>query len=78
MTRAINLILQFKFLKSFSFSILAQPTLFILGLILIIDLKDLITKEDILSKFLNIITKHYHLILIYLLISWLFNIINNI
>lgn len=76
--RAIKLILKFKFIESFSYSILAQPTLLILLIILLIDIYDLIKNKDNLTIFLNKIINNYHFIIIYLLLSWFINIINGI
>lgn len=73
--RAVNLILQFKFIESFKLSILAQPTLLILFLILIIDILDLIKHQDKLTNLLNKITNNYHFIIIYLFLSWIVNLI---
>ncbi len=78
MLRAFKLILQFKIIESFSYNILALPFFSILVLILMIDIIDLITNKDYLSKILNMITKHYLLIIILLLISFVINIYRNI
>ena len=76
--RATILILQFKFLESFSYSILAQPTLLLLLFCFIINLYDLFKNQDNLSKFWQKFSKHYFLIIIYLIISWIVNIYRGI
>ena len=76
--RATILLLHFKFIESFSYSILVQPTILIRAIIFIIDIYDLIKKQDNLSHFLNNITNHYHFIILYLIISWVVNIIHGI
>lgn len=78
MTRAFKLILHFKIFKSFSFNVLAFPTLIIFTTTFIIYVIDIILNTDYLNKFINVITKNYYILITVLIISWIINIYRNI
>lgn len=78
LTRAFKSILNLKIIESFSYNILTIPIIIILGIILISTIIDIIYNKKLLDKIIKKILKHYYLILILLIISWIINIYKNI
>ncbi|MEG1150224.1 MAG: DUF2752 domain-containing protein, partial [Bacilli bacterium] len=79
MSRAFKAIVNFKIMESFSYNILAFPTLLLFLYILFLTFKDIIKKENNLYTFvINLFTKHYKLIIFLLVLSEVLNIIRDI
>ena len=78
LTRAFIAIFNFKFIKSFTYNILAFPLFCFLIIIFILDLYDLFFNKNYLIKFMNKIISNYSLIIIFLIIGFLINIYRDI
>lgn len=78
MTRAFKLIFNLKLLDSFSYNILALPLFISLSVISIINIIDIILNKQYLNKTINLIIKHYYILITLLMISWIINIFRNI
>lgn len=78
MTRALKEIITLNIINSFSYNILAFPITIILLVIFIFTIIDLIYNKKYIEKILKLITKHYYIIIILLIISWIINIYRKI
>lgn len=78
LTRAFKSLLKFKIIESFNYNILAIPLTITLSIILISTIIDIIYNKKYVDKIINKIIKHYYIILVLLLLSWIINIYRNI
>ena len=78
LSRAFKLILNLKIIESFSYSIIAFPLFVIVVTGLVLYIIGLIKKSKIFYNYLNFFVRNYIFIIIYIIISWIYNIIFNI
>ena len=78
MTRALRAIFRLEIIASFKYNILAFPIIIIAIISMVLAIFDMVLKKDTLTKFIKFLIKNYYLILLFLLISWIINIIRKI
>lgn len=78
MTRAFIAILSLDFKTAISYNILSIPLFLIIIISFIINIIDIIFNKKYLDKITQLIIKHYYIIIILLILSWIINIYQNI
>ena len=78
MTRAFISILKFNFIDAIKYNILSIPLFILIILYYILNIIDIISNKQYLNKFIHIIIKNYHIIIIILIINWIINIYKEI
>lgn len=79
LTRSLKALLSFDFMTSFRYNILGIPVFIIAILLFIIAIKDFVKNEEtVLPLLYKIISKHYKIILVVLLITMIINNINGL
>ena len=74
MTRAFISIINLNFETAIHYNMLSIPTFLTFTIIFITNIIDIIFKKQYLNNIINLIIKHYHIIILLLIISWIINI----
>lgn len=78
LTRAFRCLIKGNLIESFNYNILAIPIFLFLFCMIFIFIIDLIKKENHLEKYLLFFKKHYKILIILVIISWILNIVRDI